>query len=71
MQRLAEGGRWVPALNLGVGCPMRARDRGRKAIASPVVLRPVPIQTFGGRELLIFTAGFVTALALVIYWLLD
>ena len=22
MQRLAEGGRWVPALNLGVGCPL-------------------------------------------------
>ena len=50
---------------------MRARDRGRKAIASPVVLRPVPVKSFGLRELSIFAAGFLTAIALVIYLLLD
>ena len=58
MQRLAEGGRWDPALNLRVGCPMRARHRGRTAISSPVVLQPAPAKTCGGRELGIFFAGF-------------
>ena len=71
MRILAEGGRWDPALNLRVGCPMRARDRGRKAIESPVVLRPVPVKTCVSRELLIFAAGFASALLWLFWWLFD
>lgn len=48
---------------------MRARARGRVAISSPVVLHPVPASTFrcGGRELIIFSCGFFTAIVWILW----
>ena len=48
---------------------MRARARGRVAISSPVVLHSVPAVTFrcGGRELIIFGCGFLTAIAWILW----
>ena len=67
------GGRWEVSLKLREICPcMGIRDRGRKAISSPVVLQPVPRRSphFGLGDIAWFTVGFFTAV-LFIAWLLS
>ena len=67
------GGRWEVSLKLREICPfMGIRERGRKAISSPVVLRPAPSQSllFARGECCWFTVGFFTAV-IFLGWLLS
>ena len=52
---------------------MGIRERGHRAITSPVVLQPTPQPSaqFGAREFAFFSVGFVTAVLAILYLLSE
>ena len=69
---LSGGWRALPHI-LGEICPyMGLTERGRVAIASPVVLQPAPVVTISLRSFaLIFISGFFTAVCWIVWLLWD